>query len=106
MPPKNGDVRRGAPVARRLEAHQVQRQRVAGLGPLDVEGPGLRVDVPQVDLLAGQVGGRAQRAAEGVVGPQPQRRPRLHPPDGGGAAEGEGVLLEGRHELHDVHGAP
>ena len=76
MPAEEGDRRRRAPVAGGLEADEVQRQRVARLGALDVERAGLRVDEAQVDLLAGQVGDAAQRAAEGVLGPQPQRRAR------------------------------
>ena len=54
-----------------------RRQGVAGLGALDVERPGLRVDEPQVDLLARQVVDAAQHAAERVVGPEPQRGPGL-----------------------------
>ena len=46
------DRRRGAPVARRLQRHEVQHEGVAGLGALDVERTGLRVDEPQVDLRA------------------------------------------------------
>ena len=97
------DGRRGAPVARRLQRDEVQHERVAGLGALDVERAGLRVDEAQVDLVAGQVVDAAQRAAERVVGPQPQRGAGLDPHRRGGAAEGEGVLLAGRRVLDDVH---
>ena len=70
------DRRRGAPVAGRLQRDEVQHQGVPGLGALDVERAGLRVDEAQVDLRAGQVVDAAQRAAERVVGPQPQRGAR------------------------------
>ena len=88
------DRRRRAPVPGGLHGHEVQRQGVPGLGALDVERPGLRVDEAQVDLLAGQVLDRAQRPAERVVGPQAQRRPGRDPAQRGDAAEGERVLLE------------
>ena len=97
------DRGRGAPVAGRLQRDEVQHQRVAGLGALDVERAGLRVDEPQVDLRAGQVVDAAQRAAERVVGPQPQGGAGLDPHRRGGAAEGVGVLLAGRRVLDDVH---
>ena len=52
MPPKNG-IAAEAPQSRAGSSDdQVQHQRVAGLGALDVERPGLRVDEPQVDLRA------------------------------------------------------
>ena len=97
------DRRRRAPVAGRLERDEVQHEGVARLGALDVERSGLRVDEAQVDLLAGQVVDAAQHAAEGVVGPQPQRRARPDPHHRGDAAERVGVLLAGRRVLDDVH---
>ena len=103
-PAEERDVRRCAPVAGGLEADQVQGERVARFGALDEEGAGLGVHEAQVDLLAGQVGHRPQLAAERVVGPQPQRRPGAHPAQRCSTAEGVGVLLDGRHDLHDVHG--
>ena len=106
QPAEERDRRRGAPVTGRLHGDEVQRQGVPRLGALDVERPGLRVDVAQVDLLARQVLGPAERPAEGVVGPQAQRRPGHDPPQRGDAAEGERVLLEAGNDLDDVHGAP
>ena len=78
------DRRRRAPVAGGFQRDQMQYERVAGLGTLDVEGSGLRVDEAQVDLLGGQVVDAAQRATERVVRPQPQGGARLDPH--GGAA--------------------
>jgi hypothetical protein len=106
QPTEERDGRRRAPVTGRLQGDEVQRQGVPRLGALDVEGTGLRVDEAQVDLLAGQVLGRAQRPAIGVVGPQPQRRARGDAAQRGHAAEGERVLLERGHDLDDVHVAP
>ena len=55
QPAEERDRGRRRPVARRLDADEVQRERVAGLGALDVERPGLRVHEAQVDLLARQI---------------------------------------------------
>ena len=77
MPPKNG-IAADAPQSRAGSSDdEVQHQGVAGLGALDVERAGLRVDEAQVDLLARQVVDAAQDTAERVVGPEPQRRAGL-----------------------------
>jgi hypothetical protein len=100
------DGGRRAPVPGRFHRDEVQRQGVAGLRPLDVERPRLRVHVAEVDLLGGQIRDRAEGAAERVVRPQPQRRARGDPAQRGHPAEGERVLLERRNDLDDVHAAP
>ena len=75
-----------------------------GSAPSTIERPGLGVDEPQVHLGAGQVVDAAQRAAEGVVGPEPQSRSRGDPHHRGDAPEGVGVLLTGGCVLRDLHG--
>src|SRR5262249_30775137 len=97
------DGGRGSPVASRLYVDQVQDEGVAGLGALDVERPGLRVHEPEVDLGAGQVADAAQHAAEGVVGPEPQRGPGGDAHGWRDTAERVRVLIAGRRVLDDVH---
>ena len=106
-PPKNGIAAETPQSRAGSSVDEVQRQGVAGLGALDEERPGLRVDVAQVDLLAGQVGGRPQRAAERVVGPQPQRRARAATRCSGATPPKVNAYCsnDGR-DLDDVHAAP
>src|SRR3954453_15240558 len=97
------DRSRRSPVAGRLQRDEVESQGVAGLGALDVERPGLRVDEPQVHLLARQVVDAAQDTVEGVLGPQPQRVARLDAHGRGCAAERVHELVASRRVLDDVH---
>jgi hypothetical protein len=100
------DRRRSAPVPGGLHSDEVQRQGVPRLGALHVERPGLRVDEAQVDLLARQVLGRAERPAVRVIRPETQGGAGRDPPQRRDAAERERVLLEAGYDLHDVHAAP
>ena len=97
------DRRRHTPVARRLQRGEVQHESVTGLGALDVEGTGLRVDRVDVDACRRQVTRLPDSAGVGVLGPQAHggagfdRHDRLDP------AEGPGVLLKGWCELDGLH---
>src|SRR5207244_8615933 len=85
----------GRPIARRLDVDQVDRQRVARLGALDIEGPGLGIDEGVLDRLAGQVLLGADPAGEAILGIEVENVAWLDPGDRVDATEGPGVLLLG-----------
>ena len=83
----------GGPVPRRLDRHEVDGQGVAGLGALDIERAGLRVDERELDHLGDQVVGpadpcRRRRPRSTARGPCPAATRRT----GGDAAERPGEL--------------
>ena len=74
----------------------MQRERVAGLGALDVERAGLRVDLGHVEHLGRPVRRAPQPTGERVLGPQPQHGAGRDPVRRRGAAEGPRVLARAR----------
>src|SRR5262249_59917261 len=70
-----------------------------GLGALDVERPGLRVQVRELTDLRHQLVLAADLAREAVLGEQLQDHRWLDPGHGGRAAERPGVLAGVRPEL-------
>ena len=99
------DRGRRAPVAGRDQVGDVQRERVAGLGALDVERAGLRVDLGDVQHLGRAVRRAPQPAGERVLGPQPQHGAGSDPVRRRDPAERPRVLPGLRPELHVVHAA-
>jgi hypothetical protein len=75
-PPKNG-ISVDAPQLRGRQVDQMDGQCVAGLGTLDQQRPGLRVEVPRVQRRGRDVISGGDPSAVGVLGPQRQDRPGL-----------------------------
>src|SRR6476619_7415473 len=69
QPAEERDQRRRTPGACRSQIGQVDRQRVARLGALDPERPGLRVQVLGVERSGGHVVAAGDASAVGVLGP-------------------------------------
>ena len=65
--PEEWNVDADRPVAGRLDVDQMNRQRVARLGALDVEGTRLRVEVGKLADLAEDVTRRADMSGKAVL---------------------------------------
>ena len=102
-PAEERDQGRRAPAPRRREVHQVYRQGVSGLGALDPERAGLRIEVLGVQRRAGHVVSAGDPAAVGVLGPQRQHRRRTDAHHGWSAPEGVTELVGRRDERDLVH---
>src|SRR5262249_47288324 len=90
------------PVTCGLDRDEMHGERVAGLGALDVERAGLRVQVRELADLGHQVVLAADLAGEAVLGEHLQDHRRPDPGHRGRTAERPGVLAGVRPERDDL----
>src|SRR5665811_636174 len=95
--------RRSTPTTCRREVNYVDCQGVSRLGPLDIKRSGLRVEVPEVQYLAGDVIHRRERVVERVLRPQLEHRSRPHSHYRRGTAEGVSELRTFRFVFDGFH---